>query len=239
MKTDELPGRLDAVVSLVPENALTVADIGYDHGYALVLLAERFPEAQLCGVEKIPDAARRFYSSVSTPELERIELFNGDGFEPIVDRDLDAAILAGMGEATVLTIASNHPALSRRIRSLIVCTPQMPAIVRPAFAALGYGVREEHIAYDGRRFYEAIAFDREVSPADDPIELLFGPSLLTLPAAPTYLRARKSQWSQLIAHHGSAVIPKESWPEADALNSGEYQRIKARALDEALRRVQN
>ncbi|MEO1174457.1 MAG: tRNA (adenine(22)-N(1))-methyltransferase TrmK, partial [Myxococcota bacterium] len=224
MKAEVLPGRLEAVVSLVPEHADCVADIGYDHGYALILLADRLPTARLCGVEKIPDAARRFYTAVPAETLERIELFTGDGFQPIQERDLDTAILAGMGEGTLLNIAARHPALQTRVRSVVVCTPQMPAVVRPAFAGLGYGIRDERIAFDGRRYYEVIAFDRDLRPAEGGLELLFGPRTLALPGARAYLEARREQWSELIRHHGATLLSPEHWPPATAENAGDFQR---------------
>lgn len=233
-----LPGRLEAAVDLVPEGARTIVDIGYDHGYALIRLAERFPEARLCGVEKIPDAARRFYTSEVPPTLfERLELFDGDGFQPVQDRELDAAILAGMGEGTVLSIAGAHPALRARVKRLIVCTPQMPAVLRPGFARLGYGVADERLAYDGRRFYEVVAFSRDASPPSDPLEMLFGPVLLRNERVSEYLKQRVEDWRSLLEHRGAALLPLERWPEPIAANAGEYQRIKVRALDEARRRV--
>lgn len=233
-----LPGRLSAVVDLVPTEARAVADIGYDHGYALVLAAEKLPETRLCGVEKLPGAARRLYTApLPTALFERLELFDGDGFEPIRDRDLDAAILAGMGEATVLSIAERHPALRQRVARLIVCTPQMPAVLRPGFARLGYGVEDERLAYDGRRFYEVVAFGRDSPPGTDPLELLFGPVLLRHPFAREYLAQRVEDWHRLLEHRGSQLTPLADWPAATPENAGEFQRIKVRALDEARRRV--
>ncbi|MEO0813447.1 MAG: tRNA (adenine(22)-N(1))-methyltransferase TrmK, partial [Myxococcota bacterium] len=169
--------------------------------------------------------------------LERIELFDGDGFQPITHRPLDAAILAGMGEATIIRIASMHPQLTEKVKRLVVCTPQMPAVLRPAFARLGYGIADERLAYDGRRFYEVVAFERGCAPCTDPLELLFGPTLLAHPCCAEYVDHRRDDWKSLLDYHGPHLSPLEEWPEPSADAAGEFQRIKVRALDEARRRV--
>ncbi|MEM6274582.1 MAG: tRNA (adenine(22)-N(1))-methyltransferase TrmK [Myxococcota bacterium] len=234
----DLPGRLEAVIALVPKTATSVVDIGYDHGYALIELARRSSELELFGVERIAGAARRLYTDPSAgPFLKRIRLLDGDGFEPVADHYFDAAIIAGMGEESIITICQRHPALRRCVERVVACTPQMPAILRPAFAELGYGVQDERLAYDGRRYYEVIAFHRDIEPSTDPLALLFGPHLLRDSRLVPYLTERRRHWQALLHREPAQLVPRADWPPPRPGHAGAFQRLKARALDEARRRM--
>ncbi|MEO1332542.1 MAG: tRNA (adenine(22)-N(1))-methyltransferase TrmK [Myxococcota bacterium] len=233
-----LPGRLEAAISLIPETAVSVVDIGYDHGYALIELARRSSEIELFGVERIAGAARRFYSDPSAvPFLRRIRLLDGDGFAPVANHRFDAAIIAGMGEESIIAICQRHPDLRRCVERVVACSPQMPAILRPAFAELGYGVQDERLAYDGRRYYEVIAFHRDVEPSTDPLALLFGPHLLRDSRLEPYLTERRRHWEALLQRESARLVPRAEWPPPRPGHAGAFQRLKARALDAARRRM--
>ncbi|MEM6731299.1 MAG: hypothetical protein AAF658_07065, partial [Myxococcota bacterium] len=101
----------------------------------------------------------------------------------------------------------------------------------------GFGVLDERLAFDGRRYYEVVAFERGLTRRLEPLEALFGPELLKSAHMRDYLRRRREDWKSLLTHRGAGLVPPDTWPDPTPDSAGAYQQIKVRALDEALRRV--
>ena len=160
-----LDGRLSAAMALA-ENCRVFADIGADHG-------------RLSAVMLLADAKRRaLVADISAPALQksrdllsRLQLTNRATFA--VANGLDAL---GMGGDTVSGILLRGAAKLNGAALILGAQTDLP-LVRRTLVSIGYTIREEVVASEGKNDYVLIrAEEGHASYTEE--ELLMGPVLL-------------------------------------------------------------
>lgn len=145
--------RTDLILSLIPAGR-TVIDVGADHGYVA---------ASVGGIATERQPHRRGRVAV--------RWVVADGLAPF--RDVDCAVIAGMGAATIEGILDRGP----RPAVAILHAPDDPQRLRRAIAERGYRIDAEGLAPEGNRFAEVL----RVVPGHEPaagLVLEYGPLLL-------------------------------------------------------------
>ena len=109
MRETKLSPRLSAAAAFVPEGA-RIADIGTDHGYVPVYLAEK----GICRFIAASDINKGPLSSAIRTAKERnaedkITFLLTDGLTGMEDHNLDTVLIAGMGGETIVSILENAP----------------------------------------------------------------------------------------------------------------------------------
>lgn len=120
METIKLSTRLLALASFVPEGA-SVADIGTDHGYIPVWLAQnaRTTKIAAADINKGPlDHAKETAAQYGVTESIRFELCSGLEFED--SGNYDTVIIAGMGGELIASILQAAPKSSLVQRRFIL-----------------------------------------------------------------------------------------------------------------------
>ncbi|NLT13462.1 MAG: SAM-dependent methyltransferase, partial [Clostridiales bacterium] len=123
MKYLELSKRLQAIAAYVKQGS-AVADIGTDHGYIPVYLAQHNIARRIIAadIRKRP-LARAQLSSVEYGVDDRIEFRLTDGLDGLQEAGLDTIIIAGMGGETIAGILERAPwVLTENVR--IILQPQ-------------------------------------------------------------------------------------------------------------------
>lgn len=186
------------------------ADIGCDHGRlgAFMLQQGLCERAVLTDISEPSLAkARRLIGTLGLSD--RVEFAVGDGAQAL-HRPVDAAVIAGMGGATIAQIIqTGRDALgsARLILQPNVAAPQL----RQALAACGYAIDDERVARDGRRNYVVICA-KPGSASYDERELIVGPVLLRerpealMPYAEFRLRVAKKALAGASASGDAAQI---------------------------------
>lgn len=108
-KTIKLSKRLNAIASFIPEGA-RVIDVGTDHGYIPVWLAQKGTAVNIFASDLRPgplDSARRTASEYGV--TDKVEFILTDGLNGMADRNIDTVVIAGMGGETIMTILSAAP----------------------------------------------------------------------------------------------------------------------------------
>lgn len=120
MKQINLSKRLAAIAEYVSDGA-AVADIGTDHGYIPVFLAQtRRARAIIASdINSLPlDNARQ--SAIRYNVSEKIEFILSDGLKNIHPDSVDTIIMAGMGGETITSILSDAAWISEKKPNLII-----------------------------------------------------------------------------------------------------------------------
>ena len=161
------------LVSLVPPGGIVV-DVGCDHGHVAAALGavgvEREPH-------RVPRRPGRFLA--------------GDGLAAF--RQVDTAIIAGMGPATLLGILDRGP----RPQTLVAHCPDGMYRVRQGLAERGWRIDREGLAREGERISEVLRAVHGTETATGH-RLLFGPLLEDDPLVEDLAARHLSRWRPLL-----------------------------------------
>jgi len=147
MRYPNLPGRLEAVASIVPHGS-RVADIGTDHALLPRQLLSS-GRASLCIASDVKSGGL---------EAEGIEYRQGEGLRVLRPEDrIDVVTIAGMGARSMIRILDDEHRTNLSIR-LAVLQPQKDApALRRWLAGHDYPIVEEKLVLERGRFYFVMA----------------------------------------------------------------------------------
>ncbi len=149
----ELSKRLCAVAELV-ENGSILADIGTDHGYIPLYLAEsgRIPSAIAMDVNRGPlERAER--NIRERGYADRISVRLSDGFAALAEGEAQSAVIAGMGGALMIRILRDGERIVRTLRECILQPQSEIEKVRAFLVREGFSfIREDMVEEDGKYY---------------------------------------------------------------------------------------
>ena len=159
METIKLSNRLQALASFVTENA-RVADIGTDHGYIPVWLAQNGIAAEIVAadINKGPlDHARETAAIFGVTGSIRFELCSGLQFDN--SGTYDTVIIAGMGGELIASILKDAPASALHHRRFILQpNSRIPYLVQ-WLQENGYTVLTTKLVKDAGKLYQILIVD--------------------------------------------------------------------------------
>ena len=161
--------RLEKIASYV-RDGLGVADVGTDHGYLSVFLAQNAAPKSVIATDIRPgplDSARCHVREAGLEE--KISLRLCDGLAAVSPEEADVILIAGMGGEVIQGILSRAPwALNGK--TLILSPQSKQETLRRWLFSRGCGIREEHLAEDGGKIYPILLVEgrpeREPSAAE-------------------------------------------------------------------------
>ena len=152
MKT-VLPGRLAAVASFVREGAY-LADIGTDHAYLPIFLAERGRISYAVASDIRPGPLSRAEENIRMAGLsERIQTIQTDGLSGLERYPLTDIVIAGMGGMEIAAILAAAPFI-KRTRPRLILQPMQHIPELRDFLARGWNTEKETQTTDGGRLYQ-------------------------------------------------------------------------------------
>ena len=155
MKT-VLPGRLAAVASFVREGAY-LADIGTDHAYLPIFLAERGRISYAVASDIRPGPLSRAEENIRMAGLsERIQTIQTDGLSGLERYPLTDIVIAGMGGELILSILLAVPWVKQPGRRLILQPMTKAELLRRGLCREGFRILEESAVPDGSRCYAVL-----------------------------------------------------------------------------------
>lgn len=148
--TPRLPARLRGLLSLIPDEAGCVADIGAGHGALSARLAQS--GRRVIATEAKPGPYDELCRNLARWRVaDRVDVRRGPGLSPLGPGEVDAAVVAGMGGHTVLAIAGG--ARSQGVGTLVLQCMQRHHLVEPWVEERGWAVLGRLDAHDGGRVY--------------------------------------------------------------------------------------
>ncbi len=173
MASIKLSDRLLAIAQLVPTSG-GVADVGTDHGYIPVWLAQNGHQGRLFAtdIKKAPLGHAK-QTAVEYGQKDKIDFHLCDGLSALNGEDISTVIIAGMGGENIAEILSAAH-WTKENEALIILQPMSKAsFLRKWLFENGYKVLSEQLIDDGA-VYEILT----VQPGEDkpysPAELLTG-----------------------------------------------------------------
>ncbi len=174
----KLSKRLETVISFV-EKGSRVADVGTDHGYVPIVLAERGIAAECLAMDVREGPLRRATDHIRQHGLEEvIETRLSDGVKALKAGEADTVIAAGMGGELVIHILEDGRRLWDQTKHWILSPQSEIDKVRDFLIKNGFFIdREEMVKEDGK-YYTVMDVIRGKMEEPAPWELLYGPCLV-------------------------------------------------------------
>ena len=135
------------------------ADIGSDHGRLGAFLLQNHRCSRVCLTDISDSSLEKARKLIALLGLEaQADFYVGDGALAL-EREVDAAVIAGMGGETIAEILENSAGKLDSAR--LILQPNVAAAeLRTRMNACGWKIVDEQLARDGRRIYLILAAER-------------------------------------------------------------------------------
>lgn len=149
----QLSRRLQAVADLVTQG-MRVADVGCDHAYTSIYLADWGISPQVIAmdvnqgpVDKAKENVKRYGCA------DRIEVRKSDGLEKLKPGEVDAILIGGMGGALTIEILNKRPDILKEIKELILQPQSEICKVRNMLMDSGFLIIKENMVLEDGKYY--------------------------------------------------------------------------------------
>ena len=157
-KRISLDPRLSAIAEMLG-NCDCCADIGSDHGRLGAFLLQNHRCARVCLTDISASSLEKARKLIALLGFEdRTDFFVGDGALAL-EREVDAAVIAGMGGETIAEILENAEGKLDSARLILQPNVAAPEL-RSRMNACGWRIIDEQLVRDGRRIYLILAAER-------------------------------------------------------------------------------
>jgi tRNA (adenine22-N1)-methyltransferase len=149
----QLSRRLQAVADLVTQG-LRIADVGCDHAYTSIYLADWGISPQVIAmdvnqgpVDKAKENVKRYGCA------DRIEVRKSDGLEKLKPGEVDSILIGGMGGALTIEILKKRPDILKEIKELILQPQSEICKVRKMLMDSGFLIIKENMVLEEGKYY--------------------------------------------------------------------------------------
>lgn len=150
----ELSKRLQMVADIVPVSN-TVADIGTDHGFALISLLKMGKiKRGIASDNKAKPLEKAIRNAKAQGVYELIDFRLGSGFETLRPGEANGTIIAGMGGILMVELIESSKDVVKELDFLLLQPAQNPEILRKYLYQNNFEVIDEELVQEDRRFYE-------------------------------------------------------------------------------------
>lgn len=174
----KLSDRLTMVASFVKEGS-NIADIGTDHGYVPIYLAENGRIGHGLAMDVRTGPLTRAREHIRQHNLEKvIETRLSDGVEKLEPGEADTVIVAGMGGELVIHILEDGKRLWDQVEHWILSPQSELDKVRRFLAEHGFSIEKEQMLFEEGKYYTVMDVSRGEMGTLKPWECLYGPCLI-------------------------------------------------------------
>lgn len=173
-----LSKRLYAVASFVRKGSLA-ADIGTDHGYIPIYLAEKGICDRIIATDIRKGPLMRARENIRERGLgEKIEVRLSDGFAALKPKEADTAIIAGMGGELIIHILENGRHLWKSLSEMVLSPQSEPGKVREYLDRQGFFIDREEMVLDEGKFYPIMLVKKGQMNYENQAQYLYGKRLI-------------------------------------------------------------
>ncbi|HIX16235.1 MAG TPA: class I SAM-dependent methyltransferase [Candidatus Hungatella pullicola] len=156
-----LSKRLELVASFVPEGS-SLADIGTDHGYVPIWLAQKGVIENAVAMDVREGPLQRARAHIMEAGLEnRIQTRLSDGLTSLRPGEADCAVIAGMGGELILHILKEGRFLWDSIRCFVLSPQSELDKVRRYLEEQGFFIFREAMIKEEGKYYTVMAAARD------------------------------------------------------------------------------
>lgn len=197
----ELSNRLKAIADLVESNSI-IADIGTDHGYIPIYLAQKgiIKHAYAMDINKGPlEKAKKNINKYNLDKIVETRLSNG--LEKLSEGEADTIIIAGMGGKLISQILLAYPDVVKASKRLILSPHSDVKEIRIRLHDLGFKIDKELMIKEEVKYYNIIEAIKDIKREQYTAEeYLYGKILIDKkdPLLKEYLQNKKKKLDYLI-----------------------------------------
>lgn len=135
----------------------TVIDIGCDHAYLAIYLKENNLCKEVYASDISPKVLEIAKQNIAKHHLN-ILTYLSDGFLNIEQKEIDTAIISGMGSKTILNIIATAP---KNIQKFIISSNHQYETLRKEMLKRGFYIKNEIVVYENKKYYPIMLFTKE------------------------------------------------------------------------------
>ena len=206
-----------------------VADIGTDHALLPLELAQHpfWEEQKIIGIDPASDPLEQGWKNLRQKGLEkRVELRQGWGFDPLRPREVEQAVIAGLGGRKIVSIVDRGREKNPEIKHLFLQPQRDLLFLRRWLVQNGWAIVTESIQWEKGHYYFFIRADWGCEERNyQDWELEIGPQLLEKksPLLVDYLEEKVQEFNGILQKIGDKRPghPREKyWEEKIRLFKG-------------------
>ena len=188
--------RLEKIISLV--SSKRIADIGTDHAYIPIRLAEQNKIETAVATDKNKGPLEIAAQNVKKYGLENIiSLRQGDGLNPLKQNEADEIIIAGMGGKLISDIIEANLEIAKNA-TLILQPMNAQYELRKNLSSLGFSIIYEDLEKEGCKIYNFMVCRYEKSEARDEFEYHIPKSLTSHKLYKMLYDKKKREFTKII-----------------------------------------
>ena len=175
----QLSKRLYAVASFVTQDSV-VADIGCDHAYTSIYLAENKIARHIIAADINAGPVSIAKDDIKTHNLQQyIDVRQSDGLMGICEEDnVDTILISGMGGNLIIDILRSNKPVMENVRELILQPQSDICRVRHFLHDTGFKIINEKMLLDNEKFYTIIKAVKGTQTFDKEYEYIYGKYLI-------------------------------------------------------------
>lgn len=199
--------RLRTIADLVVERCNTLADIGTDHAYIPIYLIKKDICKKVIASDINSGPVKKARLNISLEGLSKsIECRLGSGLTTIKPKEVQVAIIAGMGGQLIKDIIEESIDVFKNLDYAILQPVQNPEVLREHLYKKGYNIIQEDLCYDEGKYYEIIkvAYDKIEKQADNMDPIYYEVSHLLLknnhPLIEKYIKYKIDHYEKIMSY---------------------------------------
>ena len=151
-----LSERLQMVADMVSVKN-SVADIGCDHGYTSLYLAQSVGIRHVIAMDINKGPLERAKEHIMQAQMEDcIEIRQSDGAKELKPGEVEGMVISGMGGALMVKILSESRPVADSLKELVIQPQSELPLIRRYLHQSGFVIAQEQMAVDADKFYVAI-----------------------------------------------------------------------------------
>ncbi len=196
-----LSPRLQKIIDLLA-SPTKVADIGTDHAYIPIYLAQNSKSEVLIASDINQMPCQAAYEHIKEAELaDQIEVRQGAGLSTLEVGEVEQAIIAGMGSRTIIDILKADYKLAQKLDKIILQPMAGAGLLRRWLYHNNFKIIEEGLVKEEEHLYQFIVARPGEMEGLDPLVVELGPQLITSndELLLEYLNIIKNKWLRIIS----------------------------------------
>lgn len=155
----KLSNRLASLCSFIQEND-SIVDIGCDHGYLSIYLAQNKLCKNIIASDINQNALNQAITNIAKYKVQ-VKTVLSDGIDNINLKDINCLIISGMGTGTILHILRNDQKL-KKIDKIIIQSNNDHEILRKKMNEKGYYLENETATLEKEKWYLSMEFKKSL-----------------------------------------------------------------------------
>ena len=158
---NKLSPRLQAVADFITVDNTKIIDIGCDHAFLSIYLANKYKDVKIIASDVNKNALESAKNNISKANLsDRIDIRLGNGLDVVETNDINTVIISGMGANTIVGILKYAKDKLTNVNNIIIQSNTDLTFLRKNLMNIGYYIEDETLVEDKKIIYTVIKFTK-------------------------------------------------------------------------------